>query len=79
MNKIVRDIVDQLVKIEKTNLFVLPWHYEMKMFIGDNANRAKYIKEQISTEMDAKIDTLQTKMEENKLGLSCAKLKSSLG
>ena len=51
----------------------------MKMFIGDSANLAKYIKEQISTEMDAKIDTLQTKMEENKLGLSCAKLKSSLG
>ena len=73
VHKIVRDIIDQLIKVDKTaeasKLFFMPWDFELKSFVGDTANRAKYIKEQLTNEIDVKIDALQEIMEEKNKAL----------
>ena len=70
--KVIRDIVEQLIKIDKadsTKLFFMPWDYELRCFEGDSAVRAKLIREQMTSEIDGKIDALEAKMEEKNKAL----------
>ena len=70
--KIIRDIVEQLIKVDKTvssQLFFMPWDFELKSFEGDSVERARLIKEQMASEMDTRIDALENKMEEKNKAL----------
>ena len=64
--------MEQLIKVDKTvssQLFFMPWDFELICFEGDSAERARLIKEQMASEMDTRIDALENKMEEKNKAL----------
>ena len=65
VRKNIEDIVEQMVKIDKvetSEIFYMPWDYVIKPFKGDTEVRAELIEKELSTEFDAKIDTLKNEM-----------------
>ena len=58
-------IVDQMLKVdhqEKSNLFHMPWDYSTKPLTTETENCAEIIEKEISTDMDAKLDSLKNEM-----------------
>ena len=63
--KNIEDIVDQMLKVdhqEKSHLFYMPWDYSTKPLTTETENRAEIIEKEISTYMDAKLDSLKNEM-----------------
>ena len=65
VRKNIEDIVEQMIKIdeqEKSELFYMPWNYEIKPFKSDTEVRSELIEKELNTDMDAKIDSLKNEM-----------------
>ena len=63
--KNIEDIVDQMLKVdqqEKSQLFYMPWDYKTKPFMTETEYRAEIIEKEITTDMDAKLDSLKNEM-----------------
>ena len=57
--------MEQMIKIdenEKSEVFYRPWNYDIKPFKSDTEFRAEFIERELSTDMDAKIDSLKDEM-----------------
>ena len=65
MKKNIEDIVDYMIKIDKTEksqVFFMPWDYVIKPFSSDSNVRAELIEKELGTEIDLKIDSLKQEM-----------------
>ena len=62
----VKDIVDQLVVIEKTSdnmrLLCMPWHYIIKNLETDSEHRANLMVEEATNEVDRKLGAMEERM-----------------
>ena len=58
-------VVDQMLKVdqqEKSQLFYMPWDYKTKPFMTETEYRAEIIEKEITTDVDAKLDSLKNEM-----------------
>ena len=65
VRKNIEDIVVQMVKIDReetSEIFYMPWNYNIKPFNTETDLRAELIEKELCTEMDSKIESLKQEM-----------------
>ena len=62
------DIVNQMMKIDKTgsdmDMFCMPWNYKLKVFESEEESIVRTMENEMSTELDMKIEALEKRLNE---------------